>query len=87
VNPIDACYVGDSLIRDVAMAKRADVFAVWARYGTIYDPSLWDLLVAVTHWTPADVEREAQLRHSFKNVQPDSTIDTFDELIKEMAAA
>ena len=74
-------YVGDSLIRDVAMAKRAGAIAVWARYGTSYDPALWDLLVAVTHWSSADVERESKLKKEFRNVRSDFTIDSFDELI------
>ena len=79
---IEEClYVGDSLVRDVAMAKQAGVSAVWARYGTRYDPALWDLLVAVTHWSSADVEREAKLREVFRNVQPDFTIDRFDDLL------
>jgi FMN phosphatase YigB (HAD superfamily) len=78
----DEClYIGDSLIRDVAMAKQAGVKAAWARYGTYYDPSLWNLLVAVTHWSSEDVEREAKLREVFGNVQPDFTIDHFDELL------
>jgi FMN phosphatase YigB (HAD superfamily) len=81
LSPEECLYVGDSLIRDVAMAKQAGVLAVWARYGTRYDVTLWNLLVAVTHWTSADVEREAGLKESFRNVQPDFTIDRFDELL------
>jgi FMN phosphatase YigB (HAD superfamily) len=52
VLPRDACYIGDSLTRDISMAKHAGVTAVWARYGLSYDPTLWDILVRVTHWTP-----------------------------------
>jgi FMN phosphatase YigB (HAD superfamily) len=77
----ECLYIGDSLIRDVAMAKQAGVSAVWARYGTRYDPELWNLLVAVTHWSPADIEREVKLREAFRNVQPDFTIDRFNELL------
>lgn len=79
---IEEClYVGDSPTRDIAMAKQAGVTAVWARYGTRYDPTLWNLLVAVTHWTAADVAREARLKDSFRNVEPDFTIDRFDQLL------
>ena len=63
------------------MAKQAGMTAVWARYGTRYDPALWSLLVAVTHWTSADVEREAGLKEAFRNIVPDFTIDRFDELL------
>jgi FMN phosphatase YigB (HAD superfamily) len=79
---VDECvYVGDSLTRDVSMAKRAGARAVWARYGTKYDPALWNILVAVTHWTPEDVDREARLKESFRNVRPDATIDRFDQIL------
>jgi FMN phosphatase YigB (HAD superfamily) len=78
----DEClYIGDSLIRDVAMAKQAGVRALWARYGTKYDPELWNLLVSVTHWSSADVEREANLREKFRSVEPDFVIDRFNELL------
>lgn len=80
-SPQECLYVGDSRTRDVAMAKQAGVAAVWARYGTRYDVDLWKLLVAVTHWTPADVEREIQLKQEFGDLQPDYTIDSFDQLL------
>jgi FMN phosphatase YigB (HAD superfamily) len=79
---LDEClYVGDSATRDVAMAKQAGVRAVWARYGTRYDPLLWNSIVEVTHWTSADVRRESKLKESFRNVMPDFVIDRFDELL------
>jgi phosphoglycolate phosphatase len=54
VAPAEACYVGDSLTRDVAMAKDAGVLSVWARYGTRFDKEHWGTLVRVTHWTQED---------------------------------
>lgn len=77
----DVCYVGDSLTRDVTMAKGAGVFAVWARYGTVYDQQLWNVLVKVTHWTDEDVKRESELKQASKGVQPDLAIDAFSELL------
>jgi FMN phosphatase YigB (HAD superfamily) len=77
-----ACYVGDSLSRDVSMAKTAGVTAVWARYGTRYEPSLWNILVRVTHWTADDVAREAELRNLYADIQPDYTIDRFADLLR-----
>jgi FMN phosphatase YigB (HAD superfamily) len=77
----DACYVGDSLSRDVSMAKTAGVTSVWARYGTRYEPSLWGILVRVTHWTDADVAREAALRNLYSDIQPDYTIERFTDLL------
>jgi FMN phosphatase YigB (HAD superfamily) len=77
----DACYVGDSLTRDISMARKANVTAVWAQYGTKYDRSLWDILVRVTHWTNEDVRREAELRKLFIDTQPNYTIDVFAEIL------
>ena len=78
----DACYVGDSLSRDVSMAKTAGVTAVWARYGTTYERSLWDTLVRVTHWTDEDVAREAALSSLYSDIKPDYTIGEFADLLE-----
>jgi FMN phosphatase YigB (HAD superfamily) len=80
VEPSSAFYLGDSLVRDVAMAKEAGVTAIWARYGIKYDPDCWTYLVRVTHWTDEDVEREKSLKTKYGKVAPDHTIDTFVEL-------
>ena len=79
--PSEACYVGDSIVRDIAMAKTAGVTAVWARYGTKYESSNWDTLVSVTHWTDADVAREIELRKQYGRVSPDAIIDSFDQIL------
>jgi FMN phosphatase YigB (HAD superfamily) len=76
----DAVYVGDSLTRDISMAKSAGVTAVWAKYGTVYEQSLWGLLVSITHWTDEDVRRESELKRNFANVKPDFVIEEFAEL-------
>ena len=77
----ETVYVGDSLTRDVAMAKNAGVMAVWAKYGTRYPPNLWAEIVRVTHWTEDDVRRETGLRKLYRNIRPDLTIDSFSEII------
>jgi phosphoglycolate phosphatase len=64
------------------MAKAAGVTAVWAKYGTHYDRSLWDILVSVTHWTPEDVARENELRHRFDKIEPDIIIDEFAGVLR-----
>jgi phosphoglycolate phosphatase len=79
-DPSSAFYLGDSLVRDVAMAKEAGVTAIWARYGTKYDPDCWTFLVKITHWTDQDVEREKSLKSKYGKVIPDRTIDTFAQL-------
>jgi len=81
VSASSAVYVGDSLTRDISMATEAGVMAVWAKYGTQYDRSLWNVLVRVTHWTDTDVRREEELRHQYSNVRPDRTINSFTEVL------
>jgi phosphoglycolate phosphatase len=80
VEPTSTYYLGDSLVRDVAMAKQAGVTAIWARYGTRYDPACWVDLVKITHWTDEDVIREKDLKAKYGGVVPDYVIDSFAEL-------
>lgn len=82
VEPANACYVGDSLVKDIAMARQAGVKAVWAKYGTQFDKKLWDVLVRVTHWTEEDIREAERLREQFHDVKPDYTINRFDEIAR-----
>jgi phosphoglycolate phosphatase-like HAD superfamily hydrolase len=81
VPTIETVYVGDSLLRDAAMANRAGVKSVWARYGTEVEADLWRQLIRVTHWTVANVANEERLRVEYKDTRPDPTIDSFDALL------
>jgi len=60
--PEEAIYIGDSLMKDVAMAKDARITDVWAKYGYAPNHPGYGLLRRVTHWSAADVEREKQLK-------------------------
>lgn len=82
VDPRDAYYIGDSLTRDISMANACATHSVWARYGTVYDPSHWQTLVAITHWTDDDVRREGELKSRLKDVQPEFVVDSFAELLR-----
>jgi FMN phosphatase YigB (HAD superfamily) len=73
-------YVGDSIVRDMAMSRNAGAVAIWAQYGTRYDPSHWEYLVKVTHWTDEDVRREKDLRAKYADVRPDHVIDSFSAI-------
>jgi phosphoglycolate phosphatase-like HAD superfamily hydrolase len=80
-NSHDVVYVGDSLMKDVAMAQSAGVIDVWARYGVAQDREEYELLRRVTHWTDADVEREKEIANR-PNVSPSFTLTTaFGELL------
>lgn len=71
VSVSDAAYVGDSIAKDVMMAKDAGVFAIWAKYGATHDRSDYEALVRVSHWTAQDVEFEKSLNARAKDVAPD----------------
>ena len=57
-DPTAAVYVGDSLMKDVAMAQEAGVRDVYAKYGHNRDGPAYELLRAVTHWPDKDVQDE-----------------------------
>lgn len=80
IEPDRTWYVGDSLVRDISMARNAGIKSIWAKYGTECDPSLWSILVRVTHWTKEDVSHEADLKKRFDKITPDYTINRFDEV-------
>jgi phosphoglycolate phosphatase len=87
VPPPFAAYVGDSMARDVMMARRAGVMAIWARYGTQHDAGTYDRLVRVSHWTSDDVAREKMLSREAREVRPDFTLEhSFQEVLHAIAA-
>lgn len=71
VVPEYTAYVGDSVARDMLMAKRAGVFSIWAAYGAQHDPELYRKLVRISHWTADEVAREQRLQEEAKNIRPD----------------
>lgn len=74
-------YIGDSLMKDIAMAKDCGVQSIWAEYGLAHIRPEYDLLRKVTHWTPAEVERERQI-NSREHVTPDYTAtERFSEVL------
>ena len=71
IGPELAAYVGDSVARDVLMAKRADVFAIWAAYGAQHPRVMYGDLVRVSHWTAEEIALEESLKAQAKNIKPD----------------
>jgi FMN phosphatase YigB (HAD superfamily) len=59
VSRTETAYVGDSLMKDVAMANSVGVWAVHAKYSQAHRREEYDLLRRVSHWTDEDIEREA----------------------------
>jgi phosphoglycolate phosphatase len=64
-------YVGDSVSKDVLMAKRAGCFAIWAKYGAERDPLVYEQLVRISHWSEADIDRERKFANEAKKIRPD----------------
>jgi FMN phosphatase YigB (HAD superfamily) len=80
VSTKEAIYVGDSIVKDIAMAKQAGITSVWAEYGKQHLPHYWSLLVAITHWTEEDIKKEEMLKKALSKVLPDHTLSNFNEL-------
>jgi len=75
-------YLGDSLTKDILMAKRAGVFSVWCSIPQDDTKDLYNQLVAISHWTEEDFEQEKANKLLWENEKyvPDATIQSFEEL-------
>tara|TARA_R110002110_G_scaffold251251_1_gene467157 strand:- start:200 stop:1057 length:858 start_codon:yes stop_codon:yes gene_type:complete len=83
--PSECAYVGDSLTRDILMAKQANTHAIWAKYGTEHDDQLYQELVRISHWTTEEVDREKDLKNRAATVQPDYILkNSFSEILKDL---
>jgi len=81
LNKADCVYVGDNLMKDVAMALDCSVEGVWAKFGQAHKRPEYKLLQEVTHWTPEEVEREQKIKER-EHVNPTHTLEnTFSEIL------
>lgn len=79
--PEKCAYVGDSLFKDVAMARDAGVFDVHAKYGESQGKPEYSLLQRVSHWTEEDVQREAVITAKGHSFEPSACLkDSFAEI-------
>lgn len=76
--PSECLYLGDSLMKDVAMAQDAKILDILAEYGTAQHQDEYELLRKVSHWTDAEVERERVI--SKRTVNPSYVISKFGDL-------
>jgi FMN phosphatase YigB (HAD superfamily) len=75
-------YVGDSLMKDIAMAQRVGVIDVFAKYGVVVDQREYDLLRRVSHWSDRDIERERRIAAG-EAVEPTYTLErSFSEILE-----
>jgi FMN phosphatase YigB (HAD superfamily) len=77
----NAFYIGDSIVKDMSMAKNAGIHAIWAEYGKDIKNADWGLLVSVTHWTDEDVKKEENLKVAFGHIKPDFTATKFSDVL------
>src|SRR5262249_39347506 len=79
----EVVYVGDSIARDIGMAKAAGCWAAWAKYGTAFSPEAWERLVGISHWTPEDVAQAEKTQREFGSAIPDAVLDSsLEDLFK-----
>ena len=77
-SPAECLYLGDSLMKDVAMAQDAEIVDVLAEYGAVQHHVEYELLREVSHWTDADVKREQAT--SKRTIKPSHSISKFSEI-------
>lgn len=77
----EALYVGDSLSRDILLARRAHIVDVWAQYGARRDDPLYRELLETTYWTEAEVAEEERLRRELGDTAPSNAISSFEEIL------
>lgn len=86
VLPDSTAYIGDSMARDVLMAKRSGVFAIWAKYGVRHSDGDYEKLVRVSHWTDEDVAREKLLVAEVAMMEPDFVAEhSFAQVLNALA--
>lgn len=83
VSPLETLYIGDSLSKDMLMAKQAGVHSIWVNI-PVDDPELYNKLVAISHWTEKDFLDDNRNKRQWREAGyfPDFTIHSFTELPK-----
>ncbi len=82
----ETVYVGDSMSKDIYMAKMARVTSVLCKYPCDAQKTseLYQKLVAISHWTETDFQQEREIKQICQgnNIQPDYIIDSFEYLLE-----
>jgi len=79
-SPEECVYVGDSLMKDVAMSQDAGITDVHAAYGGVQHLEEYNLLRQVSHWTDVDVEKERKT--SNRLITPTHSLSKFSEIVQ-----
>ncbi len=78
--PTEAVVIGDSLSRDVLMARRVGTVDVWAEYGQRRPNDIYEELLKITYWSEKEVQEEAALRAEVTAAPPSYSIESFSEI-------
>lgn len=81
INICEAVYIGDSLSKDMLMAKQAGITSIWCDFSRDDIQDLYSKLVDISHWKEQDFQLEQQYKNEWKinNYSPDYTIHSFEE--------
>lgn len=81
INICEAVYIGDSISKDMLMAKQAGVTSIWCDFPRDDAQDLYSKLVDISHWKEQDFQLEQQYKNEWKinSYSPDYTIHTFGE--------
>lgn len=81
VSIYETVYIGDSLSKDMLMAKQAGITSIWCDFPRENIGDLYSKLVAISHWKEEDFQREQQYKNEWKEngYTPDYTIHSFEE--------
>jgi len=72
----ETLYVGDNLMKDIAMAKEADITDAYAKYGGTQGRPEYGALKRVTHWPTAHVKKEEAT-----TIEPTYVLNSFGEIV------
>ena len=78
-SPQETLYVGDSKMKDIAMAQSVGALDAWAKYGMAQHTDAYALLRRVSHWTDQAVEAEKMLLIR-DEVTPSITLESFSDI-------
>lgn len=78
----ETIYMGDSLSKDMLMARKAGVHSVWCHIPNDNPPELYEKLMRISHWSEEDCDREAQYKKEWEEngYEPEFVITDFRQL-------
>ncbi len=86
VSVAEVIYIGDSITKDIYMAKIAGITSVLCKYpcDSKVANDLYQKLVAISHWTDEDFQHEKEIKQICKknDIRPDYMVDSFERLIE-----